>query len=110
MPAVLGDAPHPARFDIEVSPRPNRQIVDLGLASVLSEACFPIKVALGHIRYLKERGVDAVFLPSFVNLSDECNEYANGVPCPHTQSIPYVGRVAVPGVDILAPVVNQTGP
>jgi predicted CoA-substrate-specific enzyme activase len=95
-------------FDIEVSPRPNRQIVDLGLESVLSEACFPIKVAIGHIRYLKEQGVDAIFLPSFVNLNDEGDEYANGAPCPHTQSIPYVGRVAVPGVDILAPVVDQS--
>jgi len=95
-------------FDIEVSPPPDRRIVDLGLASVLSETCFPVKVALGHIRYLKEQGVDAVFLPSFVNLNDEGNEYANGVPCPHTQSIPYVGRVAVPGIEILAPVVDQS--
>jgi predicted CoA-substrate-specific enzyme activase len=95
-------------FDIEVSPRPNRQIVDLGLESVLSEACFPVKVAIGHIRYLKEQGVDAIFLPSFVNLNDEGGEYAIGAPCPHTQSIPYVGRVAVPGVEILAPVVDQS--
>ncbi len=93
-------------FDIEVSPRPNRQIVDLGLESVLSEACFPIKVAIGHIRYLKELGVDAVFLPSFVNLNQKHDEYHLGAPCPHTQSIPYVGRVAVPGVEILAPVVD----
>jgi predicted CoA-substrate-specific enzyme activase len=95
-------------FDIEVSPKPNRQIVDLGLESVLSEACFPIKVAIGHIRYLKGQGVDAIFLPSFVNLNDKGDEYENGAPCPHTQSIPYVGRVAVPGIEILSPVVDQS--
>ncbi len=95
-------------FDPEVSPHPNRQIVDLGLESVLSEACFPIKVAIGHIRYLKEQRVDAIFLPSFVNLNTADDEYPLGAACPHTQSIPYVGRVAVPGVDILAPVVNQS--
>jgi hypothetical protein len=33
-------------FDLEVSPHPNRQIVELGLESVLSEACFPAKVAI----------------------------------------------------------------
>ncbi|HET7318796.1 MAG TPA: acyl-CoA dehydratase activase, partial [Nitrospirota bacterium] len=95
-------------FDPEVSPRPNRQIVDLGLESVLSEACFPVKVAIGHIRYLKEQGVDAVLLPSFVNLNGKDDEYAAGAACPHTQSIPYVGRVAVPGVEILAPVVDRS--
>lgn len=94
-------------FDLEVSPRANRQIVDLGLEGVLSEACFPVKVAIGHIRYLKEKGVDAVFLPSFVNLNEKGDEYALGAACPHTQSMPYVGRVAVPGIDILAPVVDR---
>jgi predicted nucleotide-binding protein (sugar kinase/HSP70/actin superfamily) len=93
-------------FDLEVSPQPNRQIVDLGLESALSEACFPVKVAIGHIRYLKEQGVDAVFLPSFKNLNTANDEYPLGAACPHTQSIPYVGRLAIPGVEILAPVVN----
>jgi predicted CoA-substrate-specific enzyme activase len=93
-------------FDLEVSPRANRQIVDLGLEGVLSEACFPVKVAIGHIRYLKDKGVDAVFLPSFVNLNRESDEYTLGAACPHTQSMPYVGRVAVPGINILSPVVD----
>jgi predicted CoA-substrate-specific enzyme activase len=95
-------------FDLEISPPTNRQIVDLGLEGVLSEACFPIKVAIGHLRYLKEKGVDAVFLPSFVNLSRIKDEYRLGVACPHTQSIPYVGRVAVPGIEILSPVVDTS--
>ncbi len=95
-------------FDPEVSPQPNRQIVGLGLESVLSEACFPVKVAIGHIRYLKEQGVNAILLPSFVNLNGRGGEYPMGAACPHTQSIPYVGRVAVPGVDIIAPVVDRS--
>ncbi|HET6364682.1 MAG TPA: acyl-CoA dehydratase activase, partial [Nitrospirota bacterium] len=95
-------------FDLEVSPRTDRQIVDLGLEGVLSEACFPVKAAIGHIRYLKGKGVDAVFLPSFVNLNESHDEYPVGASCPHTQSIPYVGRVAVPGVNIIAPVVDTS--
>ncbi len=93
-------------FDLEVSPQSNRQIVDLGLESVLSEACFPVKVAIGHIRYLKEHGLNTVFLPSFVNLNAKNDEYPLGVACPHTQSIPYIGRLAVPGIETLAPLVD----
>ena len=94
------------RFDVEVSPQPSRRIIDLGLESALSEACFPVKVAIGHIRHLEEQGVDAIFLPSFVNLNPPNDEYPLGAPCPYTQSIPYLGRLAVTGVDILAPVVD----
>jgi predicted CoA-substrate-specific enzyme activase len=95
-------------FDLEISPRTNRQIVDLGLEGVLSEACFPVKVAIGHLRHLKEKDVDAVFLPSFVNLNKTGDEYQLGAACPHTQSIPYVGRVAVQGIEILSPVVDTS--
>ncbi|MDP2735890.1 MAG: acyl-CoA dehydratase activase-related protein, partial [bacterium] len=94
-------------FDPEVSPPPNRRIVDLGLEGVLSETCFPVKVAIGHLRYLKEQGVDALLLPSFVNLNRTSDEYPLGLSCPHTQSLPYVGRVAVPGIEILSPVVDR---
>jgi predicted CoA-substrate-specific enzyme activase len=95
-------------FELEVSPRPNRQIVDLGLEGVLSEACYPVKVAIGHLRYLKEKGVDAIFLPSFVNLNAPDDEYQLGAACPHTQSIPYVGRTAVSGIEILSPVIDRS--
>jgi predicted CoA-substrate-specific enzyme activase len=94
------------RFDVEVSPPPNRQIVELGLENALSEACFPFKVAIGHIRHLKEQGVDAIFLPSFMNLNMSNDEYPLGAACPYTQSIPYLGRLAIMGVDILAPLVD----
>ena len=93
-------------FDIEVSPVSDRQIVGLGLESVISEACFPAKVALGHIKHLMKKGVDAVLLPSFVNLNTDEDEYERGVACPHTQTIPYVSRAAIDGLKEIAPVVN----
>jgi predicted CoA-substrate-specific enzyme activase len=95
-------------FSLEVSPQTDRHIVNLGLEGALSEACFPVKVAIGHIRYLQERGVNTLFLPSFVNLISENDEYSLSCACPHTQSIPYVGRLAVRGVEILAPVVDMS--
>jgi|Deesub1362A_J573_1020465.scaffolds.fasta_scaffold00013_74 predicted CoA-substrate-specific enzyme activase len=95
-------------FDVEVSPKTNRQIVDLGLESVLSEACFPVKVAHGHIRYLRDNGVDAILLPSFINLNRKGEEFSRGVACPHTQTIPYVSRVAIDGLKTIVPVVDMS--
>jgi predicted CoA-substrate-specific enzyme activase len=92
-------------FEVVVSPKTNRQVVNLGLERVLSEACFPIKVAHGHIEYLLDKNVDAVFLPSFINLNNP-EEKGRGLSCPYTQSIPYVSRVAFDGIRVIAPVVD----
>ncbi len=104
-------------FDVEVSPKTNRQIVNLGLESIISETCFPVKVAYGHIKYLLNSGIDALFIPSFINLNTEEESLERGFACPYTQTIPYVSRVAfnsinpstkdIPeGVKIVAPVIN----
>ena len=93
-------------FDVEVSPKTDRQIINLGLERVLAEACFPVKVTLGHIQYLLNRNVDALFLPSFVNLSMPEDDYERGMACPHTQTIPYVSRIAFKGIKLLTPVIN----
>jgi predicted CoA-substrate-specific enzyme activase len=93
-------------FDIEVSPRTNRQIVNLGLERVLSEACFPVKVAHGHIKYLLDMNVDAIFIPSFINLNTPEDRFERGYACPHTQTIPYISRVAFDGISTITPVIN----
>ncbi|MDP3110595.1 MAG: acyl-CoA dehydratase activase-related protein [Thermodesulfovibrionales bacterium] len=93
-------------FDVEVSPKTNRQTVNLGLESILSETCFPVKVAYGHIKYLLNAGVDALFIPSFINLNTENESLERGFACPYTQTIPYVSKIAFKGMKILSPVVN----
>ncbi len=95
-------------FDVEVSPGTNRQIVNLGLERVLSEACFPIKVAHGHIQHLINRQVDALFLPSFVNLNTPEDNMDRGLACPHTQSIPYISRIAFDGLRTITPVIDMS--
>jgi predicted CoA-substrate-specific enzyme activase len=94
-------------FDIEVSPKTNRQIVNLGLESVLSETCFPAKVAHGHIKYLFDKNVDALLLPSFINLNTPENPFDSGYACPYTQTIPYLSKIAFEGIKLLTPIVNQ---
>ena len=104
-------------FDVEVSPRTNRQIVNLGLESILAETCFPVKVAYGHIKHLLNSGIEAIFIPSFINLNTEKESLERGFACPYTQTIPYVSKIAFNntnsdrkdasnGVKIIAPVVN----
>lgn len=92
-------------FHVEVSPKTDRRIVNLGLERVLAEACFPVKVAHGHIAYLIDQNVDAIFLPSFVNLNMPNDDYERGMACPHTQTIPYISNVAFNGVKLLTPVI-----
>ncbi len=93
-------------FDVEVSLKTNRRIVNAGLERVLSEACFPVKVAHGHLAYLMDQNVDAIFLPSFVNLSMPEDEYERGMACPHTQTIPYISSIAFKGIKLITPVIN----
>ena len=56
-------------FEVEVSPETDRNIIDTGQETVLAETCFPVKTAHGHIKYLIDKGVDAILIPSFVNLN-----------------------------------------
>lgn len=95
-------------FRVEVSPGTNREIVELGNEIVLSEACFPVKVALGHIKYLVDKGVDAIFLPSFADLNRAGDEFEHGRSCPYTQTIPYVAKVAMPELRTITPFVDMS--
>ncbi len=93
-------------FDVEVSPKTNKEIVNIGSESVLADACFPIKVANGHIKYLLGKGIDTLLIPSFINMNTADEEFERGYACPLTQTIPYAARVAHQGARIVTPIVN----
>lgn len=93
-------------FEVVVSPKTNREIINIGSESVLAETCFPIKVAHGHIKYLIEKGINTLLIPSFINMNTVDEEFERGYACPLTQTIPYAARVAHPDAQIIAPVVN----
>ncbi len=95
-------------FETVVSPKTNKQIVTLGIENVLSEACFPVKVAHGHVKWLIDEGVDAVFSPSIINLAQKGNEYKRAVACPYTQTIPYITRLALSGIRPITPVIDYS--
>ncbi|KJJ84668.1 CoA-substrate-specific enzyme activase [Candidatus Omnitrophus magneticus] len=95
-------------FDVVFSPKTNRRVVNLGVETVLSESCFPVKVAHGHVKYLLEEGVKTLLMPSFVNMSNPGDDFAKSSPCPYTQTIPYMAKAAFGDADIISPIVDFT--
>jgi len=93
-------------FEVEVSPPTDRKTVDLGLENVIAETCFPVKAAFGHIRHLIGKNVDAILLPSFVDLNLPGNPLGKGYACPYTQTVPYTAGIALRGTKFLTPVIS----
>ncbi len=92
-------------FEVLVSPPTSVEVIRDGIGHVLAEACFPVKVAHGHIReFLERTSVDAVWVPSVVNLNQARDDFSRSVACPHTQTIPYVSRAALGAYPALAPI------
>ena len=69
------------------------QIINIGLESVVSEPCFPIKVAHGHIRWLIDQGVDYLFVPNTIAAPGEKTEKPSFY-CPWNQTLPFVAANA----------------
>jgi len=89
-------------FNVVLSDRTNKEIVNDGIESVLSETCFPIKVTHGHVLNLMKKGVDYVFLPSIVNWrQNNLDEFTESFSCPFTQTIPYIIKSALKDVKVL---------
>ncbi|MDI6603911.1 MAG: acyl-CoA dehydratase activase-related protein [Thermoanaerobacteraceae bacterium] len=45
-----------------------KKIIDDGVKSCVDEACLPVKVFVGHVIDLKEKGVDYIFIPRIVSI------------------------------------------
>jgi predicted nucleotide-binding protein (sugar kinase/HSP70/actin superfamily) len=75
--------------NVVVSEETNSKILDLGLEATVSEPCFPVRVAHGHVADLFEKGVDYLFQPNVVN-SETPYEEVNSHLCPWLQTLPFV--------------------
>jgi predicted CoA-substrate-specific enzyme activase len=69
------------------------QIVKLGLESVVSEPCFPIQVAHGHIRWLMEKKTDYILIPNYISAPGSKADKP-AFFCPWNQTLPFIARVA----------------
>lgn len=78
-------------FRVELSPRSSRAIYDLGADTIPSDtACFPAKIAHGHIAALIEAGVELIFYPSIIYERIEQKKANNHFNCPMVISYPEV--------------------
>ena len=77
-------------FQVVVSPFSNRALYQSGQATIPSDtACFPAKLSHGHIRWLADQGVDAVFYPCMsYNLDEHLGD--NHYNCPVVAYYPEV--------------------
>jgi len=94
-------------FEVEVSPETDRHIIDIGMETILAETCFPVKTAHGHIKYLMDKGIDSILIPSFVNLNKAHDPFDTGYACPYTQTIPYLAKTAFQNIKALTPLVDM---
>jgi len=81
-------------FDPIISAASTKKLIRRGVEVVLSQPCFPVKVAFGHVLDLLDKKVDYLWLPSVVSMEREEPEINNQL-CPYVQTIPYQVRAAV---------------
>jgi len=77
--------------EVVVSDPTNRQIVQAGQELTVSEPCFPVKVAHGHLSDLMARGVDWILLPNIMDAEAPAWTPASHL-CPWNQTLPFVLR------------------
>ncbi|MBT3278231.1 MAG: hypothetical protein HN370_02540 [Phycisphaerales bacterium] len=74
-----------------LSDETNKSIITAGQSAIVSEPCFPILVAHGHVDALLESDCDAVLLPNILSMETPW-EHTESHLCPWHQTLPFVAR------------------
>lgn len=78
-------------FRVEISPRSSRALYEKGTETIPSDtACFPAKLAHGHIAALIENGIKTIFYPSVIYERQEQSDANHRFNCPMVISYPDV--------------------
>ena len=93
-------------YRLVLTPATNSHISGLGIETMTSETCYPVKVSHGHIAELAGKTAH-LFIPSMITMETPRSE-EKGFFCPMVQSNSYMVRMAVDldGVSILNPVLH----
>ncbi|RFT16544.1 MAG: Activator of (R)-2-hydroxyglutaryl-CoA dehydratase [Candidatus Saccharicenans subterraneus] len=76
-------------YRVKVSPETNPEIMEAGIKLQPAETCLPVKVAIGHLKFLQDDPeVDLVFLPSLVDRHQ--NRRESFYFCPYTENLPHM--------------------
>ncbi len=84
---------HDLGIRVLLSEPTTNHMVKLGLEAVVSEPCFPIQVAHGHIRWLMDKKADFILVPNYISSPDSPNDKP-AFFCPWNQTLPFITRVA----------------
>ena len=79
-------------IEVVTSKATNKRIAHQGVEAVVSEPCFPIQVAHGHVEsLLEEEGLDSILIPNVIDAETDIPE-VNSYVCPWGQTLPFVIR------------------
>jgi len=83
-------------FEVVLSGDTTKAIINEGIEQVVTEVCYPVKVAHGHVAALARDEVDFIFLPSVINAMtpDHGPRDPWSFNCPLVQAIPYTVQTA----------------
>ncbi|KPJ73194.1 hypothetical protein AMJ52_04095, partial [candidate division TA06 bacterium DG_78] len=79
-------------FKPVLSEETTRTIIEQGAEASSADTCLPVKVALGHIRSLLNRGINQFFIPSVISMPPQDKNFDRSLVCPYVQTIPYLSR------------------
>ncbi|SJZ51495.1 CoA-substrate-specific enzyme activase, putative [Pilibacter termitis] len=80
-------------FRVQLSPRSNKELYEIGIDTIPSDtACYPAKIAHGHVQSLINDGVERIFYPGVIFEREESKNADNHYNCPIVQSYPEVLR------------------
>ena len=80
-------------FQVCLSAPSSRAMYESGLSAVTSDTvCFPAKLVHGHLRNLKKRGADRIFMPSVTTVPSENTEASSQSMCAVVKGYPFVIR------------------
>ncbi len=82
-------------FRVVLSDQTNKKLIQEGLEAIVTETCFPIKVAHGHVLNLMTKDIKTIFLPSLINFKQPQLNISQSFACPYVQSFPYTIQSAI---------------
>lgn len=98
---AINSLPAGQGIELVFSTPTSKDKLEQGLSLCEEEVCLPVKVLMGHICWLLERGVDALFVPRIVSLQ------RRRFICPKFLGLPDMVRSAIgERVPLLSPTVN----
>ncbi len=98
-------------YTVLLSPETNEDIIRRSQELVEEETCYPVKLILGHMSWLIDQQVDAIFMPSVYTMRHESSHLGKNYGCVFMQNVAarYAERLGLEEkqIDFLNPVLEM---